>query len=327
MPPKLTTAKIDEKLSELRAYVITHQENLSARRDVTLRKTLKQDIPEEGSHYYFLHRAYKQRLLSENQEAHVQETFALLQRTNVVATATSSSSSSAAPVRGNDEAQSVHAYASPKRRKTNTVSSDICGNEVLKSKRKRKSSEGTRTESGAIPPARRTSTKRTNKNAESFQETLSADNWAELHEFKTWLSTPEAQTMRQVDVQKDKQAVEHLLTYPPFRNSLEAAAAQFGVKRLKETAFSWHNRCVKAALQRFRWWKQGGFSKIFRQEAQSAVPNNPDTSDGCDTERIQDLIERQNFWWTTVLTRIRASSSTSSSLARHHPCHHHCHRR
>ena len=269
MPPKLKNAEIDEKLRKLRAYVITYQEDLSARRNTTLGKTLQQDkSKEEESHYQFVHRANKQRLLSQDQEAHLQETFALLRPANLVATATSSSSSSAAPVPVSDEAQAVHDSASPKRRKTNPVSSDISGNEVARSKFKRKSSEGTCIESGAIPPTRRTRKRKTNKHPESFQETLTGNHWAEMHEFNTWLSTPEAKNIRQEEVHKDTQAVQHLLIYPPFRNLLATAGEHFGVKRLgSQSVVLWHHRCVEAALQRFRWWKKGGFLKLFQQES------------------------------------------------------------
>ena len=269
MPPKLNNADINEKLRELRAYVIANQEDLSARRDITLGKTLKQDkSKEEGSHYQFLHKANKQNILSQHQKAHLQETFALLQPANAVATTTSSSSSSVAPVPVSDQAQDAHDYASPKRRKNNLVSVHISGNEVARSKFKRKSSEGTCIESGAIPPTRRTRPRKTNKHPESFQETLTGNHWAEMHEFNTWLSTPEAKNIRQEEVHKDTQAVQHLLIYPPFRNLLATAGEHFGVKRLgSQSVVLWHHRCVEAALQRFRWWKKGGFLKLFQQES------------------------------------------------------------
>ena len=83
MPPKLTKADVDDKLRQLRSYVIECQEELSARRATTLVKTLQQKkSAEEQKWYQFLTK--KSAGFTQDQTEHLQETFALLRPANLV---------------------------------------------------------------------------------------------------------------------------------------------------------------------------------------------------------------------------------------------------
>ena len=176
---------------------------------------------------------------------------------------------------------------------------------------KRKSSGSTSTASGAIPPTQRP---RTGEADEAVETTLTAENWAELHEFDAWLETPEATRIRKGHVHTDKQTVQHLLVHPLARAALQSAGSRLGAEQNREALVLWHDRCVQKALQDFRRWRQGLFASWTRKGPQPAPPDTMDA--GTFVETVTEMRERPDYWWTAVLTR---SFRRCSALQTKHP--------
>ena len=192
MPQKLTEADVDGKLQHLRSYVMEYQKELSARRDTTLAKTLKQNRSlDEKKWYQFLHKRSDD--FTPEQREHVEETFAMLRQPHGVFSAATAASSSM-----------LAATAAPT---TNEAQSAVSSCERITSKLKRKRSENTSTVSSAIPPTRQ----------------LTTQHWAELHEFNEWLQTPEAEQKRRNLVHADREIMKDLLTWPPRQHTITVA--------------------------------------------------------------------------------------------------------
>ena len=272
MPPKLTEAKFDGKLHELRSYVVEHQTELSARRDTTLAKTLKQNKTREETHWYqFLNKRSDE--FTPEQIEHVQETFAILRQPHVISAATAASSST------------VPAIAAST---INEAESAVSRSEIITSRLKRKRSENTSTVSSAIPPTRE----------------LTMHHWAELHDFKDWLQTPQAEQRRKKRVHADRQTINDLMIWPPKQNKIILAAKNLEVKSIKRSPVAFHYECVKKALELFRWWRHGGFPGMCRN--MDSCNTNSEASTEVSVTNIEaaaEICARKDYSWTTTLTR------------------------
>jgi hypothetical protein len=104
--------------------------------------------------------------------------------------------------------------------------------------------------SGAKPPTRRPRTSETDETVQTMQTpkpTLTAENWAELHEFDAWLQSPEAMHLRKGYIDKDRKLAKDLLAQPLRRLTLETTGAQLKELQKRQSLVSWHTRCVRAA--------------------------------------------------------------------------------
>jgi len=198
--------------------------------------------------------------------------------------------------------QNAHTTGSGSKRKKSEHGNEDTASGSKVSAVKRKSSGSTPTASGATPPTQRPRTGEADETVETDKTTLTAENWAELHEFDAWLETPEATRLRKDHLHTDKQSVKHLLVHPPARVALQLAGSQLGVKRNHQTLVLWHDRCVQKALQHFRTWRQGGLANWLQKGAQRAAPDTMDTSLTV-VETVTEMRQRRDYWWTTILTK------------------------
>ena len=87
---------------------------------------------------------------------------------------------------------------------------------------------------------------------------LTLGEWAELHEFASWLETPQATRVRKTHTQTGRQIIENLMIQPPTRATLQSAGEALEEPRKRQSLQLWHYRCCLNALQRFRIWRKGG---------------------------------------------------------------------
>ena len=188
-----------------------------------------------------------------------------------------------------------------KRRKSTQKNQDqASGSKALTVKRK--SDASTSTVSGTTQRAQRPRTGEASETIQTNMATLTAEDWAELHEFKAWLETPEAARFRKDHILTDKQSVEHLLVYPPSRATMEPAGSILGIKRDRRTLTSWHHGCVREATQRFRTWLQGGVANMLKKGPKPADIHTMDDPLKV-VETVNEMREKRDYWWTTILTR------------------------
>ena len=285
MAPKLSSTQIDAKLADLRKFVEENLAILSQRRGTTLAKSLQQrQSADERQWYMFLTK--KSSDFTAEQSEHLKQTFALLGTPSNAPTAGVPPPSSNEAMDMNDASDPPSRSGVPPPTENASAAATFSGSKAVAVKRK--SSGSTSTASGAIPPTQRP---RTGEADEAVETTLTAENWAELHEFDAWLETPEATRIRKGHVHTDKQTVQHLLVHPLDRVALQSVGSRLGVKQNREALVLWHDRCVQKALHDFRRWRQGLFASWTRKGPQPAPPDTMDA--GTVVETVTEMREKQ----------------------------------
>ena len=184
--------------------------------------------------------------------------------------------------------------------KSKRISSEQGNADNAASSSKRKTIERGSSASSAIAPAQPPKKSKADKSATANNTTINAESWAELHELRSWLTTTDATRIRRDEIEADRKIVDDLLCYPPSRAGLKSAAERLRQPQRRQSLGAWHYSCVQQLLQCYRRWQRpGGFADWRRPGPQVDLPIAAVLS----VETVGDMRQRQNWWWTTELTR------------------------
>ena len=157
---------------------------------------------------------------------------------------------------------------------------------------------------------------RPSKSSKANITKLSVENWAELHEFDSWLSTDEAKRLRKNEIVGFKSAVQCLLAHPPIRSDLKIAADCLQLPQRRQSLSDWHCTCVQEMLQCYKRWRRADSFANWRQEGPSQVVTEPTDAGMPSLQFIEDIKRREEMWWMTAVTQ---SFRKFTALRSEHP--------
>ena len=156
----------------------------------------------------------------------------------------------------------------------------------------------------------------TNKSVKANKTKLSIENWAELHEFHSWLSTEEAQRIRKNEVSCDRSAVQCLLSHPPHRTDLKSAADRLRLPQRRQSLSDWHYTVAQEMLQCYKRWRRADAFANWRQDGPNQLSNEPTVTGMFSVNSIEDIKQREEMWWIQAVTQ---SFRKFTALRSEHP--------
>ena len=144
---------------------------------------------------------------------------------------------------------------------------------------------------------------RTSKSVKANKTKLSVENWADLHELDSWLSTEEAKRLRKNEISGDRSAVQCLLAVPPNRADLKIAADRLQLSQRRQSLSDWHYIVAQEMLQCYKRWRRADAFANWRQEGPNQLPNEPRVAGMPSVQSIEDIKQREEMWWMKAVTQ------------------------